>query len=448
MTKVPRTAVLDVWLHDRHVGTITNIVNDTNIFVMDEEYRSDPGAPALSFKAFRDATGAYRTAFRPTQTRLHPYFSNLLPEGHLRTYLAAHAHVKSVRDFPLIWVLGRDLPGALQIVDESGASGPSDDHEHHDRANESDGVLRFSLAGVQLKFSANGDPKRGLTIPVAGMGGHWIVKMPDQRFKRVPENEYSMMTFAKAVGIAVPEVGLMSPGEIAGLPRDVRNLTGDAYYIKRFDRLPTGARVQTEDFAQANGIYPDNNRKYTQFNFDLLAEQVAQIAGIPGMLELTRRLVFTAGIGNGDMHAKNWSVIYRDGQTPELAPAYDYLSTIVYVPDDDLGMNLLGSKAFEDFDEARLRALANRARVPFKPVVDAARDMVNRMREMWPKIAGDLPIVAGDRALITEHMRRLPLFNPRKRGTGVDAGDRVIGRSQRATQRRAADKLVADSTST
>lgn len=442
MTKVPRTTVLDVWLHARHVGTITNIVNDTNIFVMDEEYRSDPSAPALSFKAFRDATGAYRTAFRPTQTRLHPYFSNLLPEGHLRAYLAGHAHVKSVRDFPLIWVLGRDLPGALQIVDESGASGPPDDNEHHHGAHESDGVLRFSLAGVQLKFSASGDPKRGLTIPAAGMGGHWIVKMPDQRFNRVPENEYSMMTFAKAVGIAVPEVGLISPGEILGLPSDVRNLSGDAYCIKRFDRLPSGARVQTEDFAQANGIYPDNNRKYTQFNFDLLAEQVAQIAGIPGMLELTRRLVFTAGIGNGDMHAKNWSVIYRDGRTPELAPAYDYLSTIVYIPDDDLGMNLLGSRAFEDFDETRLRALADRALVPFKPVVDAAQDMVSRMKEVWPKIAADLPLGAGDRALITAHMNRIPLFSPRKRGTGDGPDKRAIGRSRRAAQRGKGDASV------
>src|ERR1700686_1998428 len=119
----PRTAVLDVRLHDRHVGTNTNIVNDTNIFVLDDDYRSDPAAPALSFKAFRDATGAYRSAFRPTRTRLHPYFSNLLPEGHLRTYLARHARVNAVRDFPLIEILGRDLPGAVYVMDEGNADG-------------------------------------------------------------------------------------------------------------------------------------------------------------------------------------------------------------------------------------------------------------------------------------------------------------------------------------
>ena len=71
----------------------------------------------------------------------------------------------------------------------------------------------------------------------------------------------------------------------------MRNLIGNAYDIKRFDRMPSGAHVLTEGLAQANGIYPD--RKYTQFNFDLLAEQVAQQTGVAGMLQLVRRLVFT-----------------------------------------------------------------------------------------------------------------------------------------------------------
>jgi serine/threonine-protein kinase HipA len=426
-----RPIVLDVELHERRVGTIANIPGDTNVFVMDDEYRDDPDGPVLSFKAFRDATGTYRKAFRPTRTRLHPYFSNLLPEGHLRTYLARHAGVKSVRDFPLLRVLGRDLPGAVKVVDECGAPGPCAELDGVDGADaERDDVLRFSLAGVQLKFSASGDPKRGLTIPAAGMGGHWIVKMPDQRFKRVSENEFSMMTFARAVGIEVPQVGLVDPASIAGLPDDIRNLTGDAYYIERFDRLPSGARVLTEDFAQANGIFPE--RKYSQFSFDLLAEQVAQVDGVRGMLELTRRLVFNAGIGNGDMHAKNWSVIYRDGRNPTLAPAYDYLSTILYLPSDDLGMNLLGSKSFDDFDEARLRALADRALVPVKPVIDAAYDMVARMRETWPKIASELPLDAADRAVVSAHIDRIPLFRALTATAGTGAHGTVRRRSSRS----------------
>jgi serine/threonine-protein kinase HipA len=429
---VARIPVLDVWLNETLVGTIANNVGDVNHFAFDEAYRTNADAPVVSFKAFRDGKGEYRRSIRATQTRLHPYFANLLPEGRLREYLSQRAGVKAMREFPLIWLLGRDLPGALIVTDPEGQRNPSEVSPQREppTAGPRD-VLRFSLAGIQLKFSASGDPTRGLTIPVDGMGGHWILKLPDQRFKGVPENEFSMMTFARSVGLEVPEIGLVEPADVAGLPSDVRNLSGQAFYIKRFDRLPSGGRVHTEDFAQANLIYPES--KYRHFNFDLLAEQVVRQTGTEGGLELIRRLVFTAGIGNGDMHSKNWSFIYRDGRTPQLAPAYDYISTIVYMPDDDLGMNLLGSRSFDDFDEARLRALAKRARLPTKPVLEAAYEMVDRMLGTWPRIAMDLPLDAGDRELITKHMVRPPLFRPRVGRPTPPAGRRSLRRSSRPT---------------
>ena len=36
------------------------------------------------------------------------------------------------------------------------------------------------------------------------------------------------------------------------------------------------------------------------------------------------------------MYLKNWSLIYPDGHTPQLAPAYDFVSTVRYVADDRL----------------------------------------------------------------------------------------------------------------
>ena len=73
-----------------------------------------------------------------------------------------------------------------------------DDDAHHDEANHDDdrpheAVLRFSLAGVQLKFSAVMEASGGLTIPAGGMGGSWIVKLPSARFAAVPENEFAML---------------------------------------------------------------------------------------------------------------------------------------------------------------------------------------------------------------------------------------------------------------
>ncbi len=142
----------------------------------------------------------------------------------------------------------------------------------------------------------------------------------------------------------------------------------------------------------------------------MLVEQVAQLMGTEASLNLIRRIVFNIGIGNGDMHAKNWSVIYRDRRTPELAPAYDYLSTIVYSPNDDLGMNLSDTKRFSEIDAAAIVRLASRARLPRKPVLDAAFDMVARMREVWPSLASSLPLTREQRQAISAHMDRVPLF--------------------------------------
>lgn len=415
---------LNVLLHGIHVATIENTEGDVNVVTIDRDFANDPEAPTLSFKAFRDpATGAYRTTPRPTQTVVHPYFANLLPEGPLRKYLSAHAHVKSIRDFPLLWLLGNDLPGALIMRDADGEELPPPDDDATTEADEEHdpSVLRFSLSGVQLKFSASGDPDRGLTIPLRGMGGHWIVKLPDQRYDRVPENEFSMMTFAKAVGIDVPRVGLVSRNDIGGVPIDIR-FEGNAYYIERFDRTTDGGRIHTEDFAQANQFYP--SEKYKRFNFDQLLIQVADAMGSEAAMALIERIVFNIGIGNGDMHAKNWSVIYRDGRTPSLTPAYDYVSTLLYVEAENVGMNLAGTKQFLDIDMERLMRLAARAHVSTKMAETRARQMVERMHEIWPTIKDTLPLANDLRETITEHMARVPLFTGERALASVVNGQR------------------------
>ncbi len=49
----------------------------------------------------------------------------------------------------------------------------------------------------------------GATIPVAGVGGSWIIKFPSASFDRVPKNEFAMMELARAIEIDVPEVRLI-----------------------------------------------------------------------------------------------------------------------------------------------------------------------------------------------------------------------------------------------
>src|SRR5580658_39937 len=184
---------LDISLGGRRVGTITNVSGDQNIFVFDPSYVAEESRPVLSL-GFLNAKGGLTAPVRPTHVKLLPFFANLLPEGHLRNYLAAHAHVNPACDFPLLWLLGEDLPGAVIARHSTGLLEPERDDDIVPEGIEDDpAVLKFSLAGVQLKFSAIREASGGLTIPVHGKGGEWIVKMPSATYDLVPENEYTML---------------------------------------------------------------------------------------------------------------------------------------------------------------------------------------------------------------------------------------------------------------
>jgi hypothetical protein len=45
--------------------------------------------------------------------------------------------------------------------------------------------------------------------------------------------------------------------------------------------------------------------------------------GEKGTYEFVRRLVFPVLIGSGNMHLKNWSLLYFDGRRPVLSAAYE-----------------------------------------------------------------------------------------------------------------------------
>ena len=207
--------IVNVRLYGRQIGTLTLLATDQNFFAFDEDYINDPGRPTLSL-SFKSSQGRLLTDLKPSRTRLPPFFSNLLPEGPLREYLARKAGVSDKREFFLIKELGQDLPGAVTIEESMFATSPGDKNIEFDKQmNSSKRTLRFSLAGVQLKFSAVEGAQGGLTIPVEGKGGYWIVKLPSMTYQAVPENEFYMMRLAGDIGMNVPESPPTFPDAIA-----------------------------------------------------------------------------------------------------------------------------------------------------------------------------------------------------------------------------------------
>jgi len=374
---------LEIRLGGLRVGELTGLGGDRTVFVFDDAYADNPGRPTLSL-SFQTASRDILSDQKPTRVRLSPFFANLLPEGSLRTYLAERAGVEAVREFPLLAALGDDLPGAVtaHLQDREAFAGGE---EPGDGPIAAPGGrrLRFSLAGVQLKFSALAKAGGGLTIPATGVGGDWIVKLPSTRYAGVAENEYAMMTLARTLGIDVPEIQLLKLQDIDDLPEGVGRLEGDAFAIRRFDRPADGGRVHIEDFAQIFGVYPQD--KYSRASYRRIAEVIWRETGEAGLVEFIRRLVFNALIGNADMHLKNWSLLYADGVTPTLAPAYDFVATTAHIPDDNAALKVARSKAWTDFNRDELSALAGKAGLPETLVLAAAADTAAAFREVWAR---------------------------------------------------------------
>ncbi len=400
--------VLTVSLYGEAIGTLTLLPGDKSLFAFSQDYIDNADRPTLSL-SFKDHLGALITDVRTTQTRVLPFFSNLLPEGPMRDYLAQRASVKSEREYFLLWALGKDLPGAITVTAADDASWPSEagDDAKDAAKDTAANAMRFSLAGVQLKFSAVKQAHGGLTIPVEGVGGSWIVKLPSMTYANVPENEFSMMTLAQMIGMDVPEVQLIDSASIGGLPEGIDALKASAFAVKRFDRPDDATAHHIEDFAQVFGVYPEG--KYDKASYRNIASVLAAETPDEDIVEFIRRLVFSALIGNSDMHLKNWSLIYRDKRTARLAPAYDFVSTIGYIPDDNAALKYSRTRRMDEFTLDELAHLAAKAKLPQKLVLDTASETVERFHDAWKKEKTNLALSKDLIAVIETHLGNLPL---------------------------------------
>lgn len=399
---------LNIKLHGRKIGILTLLPSEQTIFSFDEEYVSDVRRDTLSL-SFENKNGDFVPAVKPSRIQVPPFFSNLLPEGPLRGYLAEHAGVNSKREFFLLWALGEDLPGAITAEAGDDGNWPPKSQKTESEAFAPD-FMRFSLAGVQLKFSGVMQPKGGLTIPAKGIGGSWIVKLPSPQYDAVPENEFSMMTLAAKMGMDVPEIKLVDMDKISGLPDDLGNLKGKkALAVKRFDRAEDGGKVHMEDFAQVFSVYPEH--KYETASYKNIAEVIAMRVGTQGVAEYIRRLVFCTLTGNADMHLKNWSLIYPDRREPKLSPAYDLLSTIPYIADKTMALKYVKTKFMADLSLELFIYMSAKAMLPQRLVLKTAKETVQIFCEIWEKEKYNLPINKETVDIISKNAERIRLYN-------------------------------------
>lgn len=321
--------ILNVYLRGNHAGALVSEHGRLQ-FCYATTYLNLPESQPLSYTLplrVEPYTGGEVVAF----------FSNLLPDESVRVRLARYLGISPGNIFALLKRIGEDCAGAVALVPAEREARAHADAEFKVLSEaDAHAVLsalperplnvgaedfHISGAGAQDKLVAcvqNGH----IVLPLNGTPSTHIIKPGIPRFPESVFNELYCMRLAKACRISVAECSVL---RVRGIP----------YYVTtRYDRQQESGKVlrlHQEDFCQILGFEP--SVKYESEGgprllqcFLLLREMALPAADI---IEFLRRIIFIFLIGNGDAHAKNFSILYM-GKANRLAPAYDLLSTAVY----------------------------------------------------------------------------------------------------------------------
>ena len=331
---------LAVWLYGSVVAIIDHERRRPRLTYTEEALRRyAPGTPLLSLAL----------PVRPErfpQGTARPFLDGLLPEGESRRAIARGVGVHPADTYGLVEALGRDCAGAIVIQPlEEPAPPPASTRsaealtpeamaEIVDNLREAPlgagGRVRISLAGVQEKLLLTHMPDGAWGRPVDGTPSTHILKPEIVRYPNTVENEAFCMRLAHRLGLLAAEVDTT---EVARRKLIV---------VKRYDRLVsadgTVERIHQEDFCQATGTRPDD--KYEEDggpSLRTVASIVEAVATRESLDSLLAAVTLHALVGNGDAHAKNFSLLHDRSGVLRLAPVYDVMSTLCY-GDDRLAM--------------------------------------------------------------------------------------------------------------
>jgi len=378
----------------------------------DQEYVQDKNRPVLSLSyqgAGEERTRAILTAMRDARLvrnngKWPSFFQNLLPEGHNRERLAQERGCRLDDEFELLAAAGHDLMGAVEVEPVPLEEGIPDPvrlwHTSLGLDVLEPGFVELpvedaaAIPGVVTKFSAIRDGRR-YVVRRHGQAGSFILKLPSTRHPDLVRNEYTGYQLMRSLGLACAQAEVISRDE-AQLPEAVA--FPEILAVKRFDRGEGGARIHMEEFAQVLGYEPRHKYgKGIEPDFTAIVRILDQLSADPvhDIQEFVNRYVAFILMGNTDAHLKNWSLLYRDGVTPELAPLYDPVSVSSFfseVPGADYGINRAIDAKLHKLGWHHLDAMLAQAGIVRRSrVLQIARARVRQAQADWPGLLHDAP---------------------------------------------------------
>ena len=315
-----RVDVADVYVAGRLAAQLRR--NERTIeFRYTSEYLEGPGPPVATTLPVSS-----EPVVTPARS-VPPYFAGLLPEGRRLTALRSALKTSADDDFSMLLAVGSDPIGHAQVVvggeacppfGDPGTGVPLNDASFTELFAAATGTNpdRGGIAGVQDKVSG-----RMISLPVrASNGSAHILKFDPPEFPHLVRNEGFFLTMAAACGLTTTAWKIV-------VDRDGR----DGLLVERFDRVRAGDTVVAlacEDGCQVSDRFPadkyslDSEGLVTALSRPCVARSVAART-------LAQQVAFAILTGNGDLHAKNLSILRRDHEW-RVSPAYDVPSSAPY----------------------------------------------------------------------------------------------------------------------
>ena len=381
---------LDVYLHNRMIGTLIN----------------DKGRLKFSYSAaYLQSNDAEPLAFTLPLTdsvyqngAVISFFSNLLPDESVRVRIAEIIGISPENTFGLLKEIGEDCAGAIALFSPdkkpAALTAPTYRQLTEDEAHIvlsglperplNIGAKDFHISGAGAQDKLVASVQNGqIYLPLNGTPSTHIIKPGIKRFPESIFNEFYCMKLAAQCGINTANCDIIS----------IKNIS---YYItERYDRKKIDNlwnRLHQEDFCQLLGYepsvkYESEGGPKIQQCFELFRE-----LELPAndTIEFIDRIIFNFLIGNGDAHAKNFSVLYLNNR-PRLAPAYDLISTVVY-PDIEprLAMKIDNEYTFRWISTGKFVRMGIKAGISEKIIVKEIQKMQKKLCRIIDKFTANI----------------------------------------------------------
>ena len=308
---------LDVYYHDRKVGTMALYQNRLAAFAYSDEWLQEgfsisPFSLPLEKRVFVPKIDPFEGLFGVFADSLPDGWGRLLVDRLMRKN-GLNPH--TVGSLERLAIVGNTGMGALTYRPTIPLESVYNELTLDEIAKECERILQTDTSEKLDYLFAKGGSAGGARPKILPRidNEDWIIKFPSSEdSKDVGRQEYDYALCAKECGIEMEEVRLFPSEKTQGY-----------FGTKRFDRVAEGENGKVHMISAAAIL--ETSHRIPNLDYDILMKLTLQLTkSMEECEKLYRLMCFNVFAHNRDDHSKNFSYIYRDREKRWiLSPAYD-----------------------------------------------------------------------------------------------------------------------------